>query len=88
MSLSDKWQMSHDDFYDFWNDKPVPKSLDDMKISVRGEPNFGGIGSDYYVYHPACDQATLFTQIAGTETFTEQNLTTIRALGFDIKVVR
>ena len=78
--------MSHDDFYDFWNDKPVPKSLDDMKITVRKvlkEKIYGG-----YVYHPACDQAGLFAQIADTETFTEQNLTAIRALGFDIKVFR
>ena len=88
MSLS---EVSHDDFHDFWNDKPVPKSLDDMKISVRkvlrkdGKPFcLGG----KYAYHSACDQATLFTQIAGTEILSEQNLTAIEALGFDIKVVR
>ena len=88
MSLS---EISHDDFYDFWNDKPVPKSLDDMKITVRKvlkdkihvKIPYGG-----YVYHPACDQAKLFAQIAGTETFTDRTLTAIEALGFDIRVVR
>ena len=98
MSLSDKWQMSHDDFHDFWNDKPVPKSLDDMKITVRkvlrkdGKPFCTLAGKpDYlrpYAYHPACDQAKLFAQIAGTETFTDRTLATIEALGFDIRVVR
>ena len=70
----------------FWNDKPVPKSLDDMKITVRKvlkDKIYGG-----YVYHPACDQAKLFAQIAGTETLFPQTLDTIEALGFDIKVVR
>ena len=69
--------------YDFWNGKPVPKSLDDMKISVRKV-----LGGGRCVYHPACDQARLFTQIADTEILTEQNLTAIEALGFDIRVVR
>ena len=85
MSLS---EISHDDFYDFWNDKPVPKSLDDMKISVRKVLRKDWVHTGKYAYHPACDQAKLFAQIAGTETFTDQTLATIEALGFDIKVIR
>ena len=102
MSLS---EISHDDFYDFWNDKPVPKSLDDMKITVRkvrkdvkdanGKTFYDRHGSSRsegeYIYYPACDQSALFVQIASrknahTEVLSEQNLTAIEALGFDIRV--
>ena len=95
MSLS---EISHDDFYDFWNDKPVPKSLDDMKITVRkvrkdvkdanGKTwhDHWGYSRSEYIYYPACDQSSLFAQIAGTEALSERNLTAIEALGFDIRV--
>ena len=90
----------------FWNDKPVPKSLDDMKITVRkvrkdikdanGKTFYDRHGSFHksqgeYIYYPACDQSALFVQIAShgnsrPEVLTEQNLTAIEALGFDIRV--
>ena len=65
--------------YNAWNDKPVPKSLDDMKITVRrvskdikdanGRTYYGRHGSNSrsegeYIYYPACDQSALFVQIA------------------------
>jgi hypothetical protein len=49
-------------------------------ITVNIEPQYGK-----WVYYPACSDAKVFAEIAGTKTLTEQTLAHIRELGYEVK---
>ena len=51
-----------------------------MKIEVIIEPQYGR-----WVYYPACKDAKVFAEIAGTKTLTENTLVQIKNLGYEIK---
>ena len=51
-----------------------------MKIEVIIEPQYGR-----WVYYPACKDAKVFAEIAGTKTLTENTLAQIQKLGYEIK---
>ena len=51
-----------------------------MKIEVIIEPKYGK-----WVYYPACEGAKAFARIAGTKTLTDDTLTEIKKLGYEIK---
>lgn len=51
-----------------------------MNIEVIIEPQYGK-----WVYYPACDKAKAFAAIARTKTLTDDTLTQIKKLGYEIK---
>lgn len=51
-----------------------------MQIEVIIEPQYGK-----WVYYPACANARAFAAIARTKTLTEETLSHIKALGYEIK---
>lgn len=50
------------------------------QIEVIIEPKYGK-----WVYYPACEDAKAFAAIAGTKTLTDDTLTQIKKLGYEIK---
>lgn len=50
------------------------------QIEVIIEPKYGR-----WVYYPLCDSAKAFAAIAGTKTLTDETLTQIKKLGYEIK---
>ena len=50
------------------------------QIEVIIEPQYGK-----WVYYPACEGARAFAAIAGTKTLTDDTLTQIKKLGYEIK---
>ncbi len=50
------------------------------QIEVVIEPQYGK-----WVYYPACSDAKVFAEIAGTKTLTDATLVQIKKLGYEIK---